>query len=56
MMFGTIIGGFLGTSANRSLASDNFNISSWAQALIINIILAFIAGIILMRRKDVFLS
>jgi hypothetical protein len=53
MMFGTIIGGFLGTSANGSLTAKNFSLVHWVPILLVNIILAFIAGIILMRRKDV---
>jgi hypothetical protein len=51
MMLGTIIGGFLGTVAGNT--TKNFLSWQWAGVLLSNLILSFIAGVILMRRKDV---
>jgi hypothetical protein len=53
MVFGTLAGSFLGTIANSR--SNQFNIFNpdWAGFLLVNLILAFIAGVILTRRKDV---
>lgn len=49
MMFGTLIGGFLGTVAS----TKNFITWQWLGVLLVNLILSFIAGVLLMRKKDV---
>ena len=56
MLLGTLTGGFLGT-----MAGYNFNNFKWIDLLstdllgkiVINLIFSFIAGVVLMRRKDV---
>ncbi|WP_222424902.1 hypothetical protein [Candidatus Nitrosocosmicus arcticus] len=57
MLIGTIAGGILGTLANSQLISrtnvEKMNPEIVLPILFVNIILSFIAGVILMRRKDV---
>jgi hypothetical protein len=55
MLFGTLLGSFIGTMAAlfRSNTPFHFDIPTLIARLILNLILTFIAGIILMRKKEV---
>jgi len=51
MLLGTLTGGFLGTMAGYNFS--NFKWIDLLGKLVLNLIFSFIAGVVLMRRKDV---
>lgn len=54
MLLGSITGSILGTSANSIRISDIFNNPTpFLASLFVNIILGFVIGVVLMRKKDV---
>ena len=58
MLVGTLVGSLLGTSAkqpffSRIMGGEDFSLGLTLSDFLINLILAFVAGVVLMRRKDV---